>query len=261
MGFSSMKKAFLLTILLLLFSHSDHMNYADRGSVIEDTGIPVEFVPAAEQEPSLEEILDTWNSIDTGIEGGRFSWRGRWRRLTSVISLLREKLLTTYGQDVFLGADVYFPVEGGHLYDVGGVNGSGYRPRHSGHDIFVRDRDYDSRNDETGEAYLALAMRSAVVVSAYEDWQPGSALAAGNHVWMYNPARDIVLYYAHLDSVIVKEGDFVQEGTPIGMIGRTGVNAYERTSPTHVHVMAMRYNGNRLAPYNFYPELVESIKD
>jgi len=122
----------------------------------------------------------------------------------------------------------------------------------------VKDLDYDCLNDATGEVYLALAMRPGVVLSVLSDWQPGSDLAYGNHVWLYNPAQDVVIYYAHLKEVLVRPGEFVAAGAPVGAIGRTGKNAIERRSPTHVHVMEMRYGEDGLEAYNFWRELVGS---
>jgi murein DD-endopeptidase MepM/ murein hydrolase activator NlpD len=85
--------------------------------------------------------------------------------------------------------------------------------------------------------HIAVAMHSAVVLSAFDGWQPGSERVGGNHVWLYNPAQDVLQYYAHLNRILVKPGDNVPAGAPIGTIGRTGMNAYPHRSPTHVRVI------------------------
>ncbi len=248
-----MKKVIPLTILLLFFSNTEYVH--------PDSETENKVIPVFERKTELNDLLEYWYAINTRIEGEEFLRPERQQALNFLIPLLKDCLLNMYGQELFMGAKVSFPVRGGHIYDVGGVNGSGYRPRHHGHDIFVKDGNYDCLNDVTGEEYFALAMQPAVVLSTYEDWQPGSDLEGGNHVWLYNPAQNIILYYAHLNRILVKPGDFVKEGTPIATIGRTGENAFLGKSPTHVHVMEMKYDGNRLTSYNFYPELVQSARN
>lgn len=54
----------------------------------------------------------------------------------------------------------------------------------------------------------------------------------GKVVFMRPAGKNYSLYYAHLDSQIVKEGDRVETGDTIGFIGNTG-NA--RTTPPHLH--------------------------
>lgn len=54
----------------------------------------------------------------------------------------------------------------------------------------------------------------------------------GKVVFMRPRNKDYVLYYAHLDSQMVKSGQRVQSGDTIGLMGNTG-NA--RTTPPHLH--------------------------
>ncbi|HOK00645.1 MAG TPA: LysM peptidoglycan-binding domain-containing protein [Candidatus Pacearchaeota archaeon] len=51
----------------------------------------------------------------------------------------------------------------------------------------------------------------------------------GNYITILHP-NDVVTYYGHLSSFLVKPGDSVSQGTPIGSIGRTGV-----ATGCHVH--------------------------
>ena len=55
----------------------------------------------------------------------------------------------------------------------------------------------------------------------------------GNVVTLQDDARDLRLYYAHLDTQLVREGDRVRAGDVIGTIGNTG-NAV--TTPPHLHL-------------------------
>lgn len=54
----------------------------------------------------------------------------------------------------------------------------------------------------------------------------------GNVVWLQPLFGAMRLYYAHLDTQLVRPGDFVLAGDPIGTVGNTG-NA--RTTPPHLH--------------------------
>ena len=54
----------------------------------------------------------------------------------------------------------------------------------------------------------------------------------GNVVWQFRPMRGESLYYAHLDTQLVKAGSYVRRGDVLGTVGNTG-NA--RGGPTHLH--------------------------
>ncbi|MBX2845573.1 MAG: M23 family metallopeptidase [Saprospiraceae bacterium] len=54
----------------------------------------------------------------------------------------------------------------------------------------------------------------------------------GKQIWLYDKARRIRIYYAHLDAQIAEDGAKVQKGEVVGTVGNTG-NA--RTTPPHVH--------------------------
>jgi murein DD-endopeptidase MepM/ murein hydrolase activator NlpD len=54
----------------------------------------------------------------------------------------------------------------------------------------------------------------------------------GKVVFLQPDGKDYTLYYAHLDSQLVRQGQRVAKGAPVGLMGNTG-NA--RTTPTHLH--------------------------
>lgn len=54
----------------------------------------------------------------------------------------------------------------------------------------------------------------------------------GKVVWLRDPARNANVYYAHLDSQAVSDGDRVSTGDTLGFVGNSG-NA--RTTPPHLH--------------------------
>lgn len=54
----------------------------------------------------------------------------------------------------------------------------------------------------------------------------------GKVVWVRDPVHDASIYYAHLDSQYVRNGQRVERGDTVGFVGNTG-NA--RTTPPHLH--------------------------
>ena len=142
-----------------------------------------------------------------------------------------------------------FPLASYGAESIGGTNGSGYQPNgydwflgrdskgHPGHDLFIHDRDRDSRDDRTGEPVRVLSIAAGIVVAYAPEWDASSGLRGGRYVYVYSPAQRGIFYYAHNASILVKPGDVVTAGQPIATVGRTGRNAAMPRSPTHLHVM------------------------
>lgn len=70
----------------------------------------------------------------------------------------------------------------------------------------------------------------------------------GNVVWLADEARGQSLYYAHLDSQAVQEGQLVQMGDTIGFVGNTG-NA--RTTAPHLHFGIYRRGKGAIDPWPY----------
>lgn len=180
---------------------------------------------------------------------------------------LHRRLLHLF-QDRKYEAKRSFPVQGGSWKDLGGKKGGGFVAKgydffqgnrhggHPAHDIFIPDKNQDSLHDRTGKPVAALAFLSGVVVGLNTGWKTGSDIRGGNYVWVFSPSRELYCYYAHLEEVLVKVGQWVEAGLPVGTIGRTGKNAFQSRSPTHLHFMCLSFDEARMTPYNTYEELV-----
>jgi len=142
------------------------------------------------------------------------------------------------------------PIKGYNFFD-GNKHGG-----HPAHDIFIRDKDQNNLDDQTRQPVAALAMVDSIVLSTFTNWQKGSKLRGGNYIWLYNPKLDVFFYYAHLDKVLVTSGDLVKAGTVIGTVGRSGLLANMKSSPTHIHLMVLKYENGILKPYEYYEELI-----
>jgi murein DD-endopeptidase MepM/ murein hydrolase activator NlpD len=164
----------------------------------------------------------------------------------------------------------FFPLRGYTPHSIGGKRGDGYRPGgfdffdgnrhkgHPGHDIFIHDQDQDGLDDRTGLPVEVLSVSSGIVVSVHAGWQPGSRIRGGDCVWVFEPDKGRYYYYAHLNQVFVRVGQRISAGERLGTVGRTGLNAYPKRSPTHLHFSVFHSVGGYPKPIDPYPELVRA---
>ena len=139
--------------------------------------------------------------------------------------------LKGYGRDAVRTND-YVP--GGYNFFEGN--------RHAGHpayDIFIRDWNFDCRDDRTGKPVPVVSITSGIVVSMNDIWAYPSQKRGGRYIYIYDDVSDRFFYYAHLSKLFIKTGDIVRAGDVLGFVGRTGKNAYPHRSPTHLHLMVL----------------------
>lgn len=97
-----------------------------------------------------------------------------------------------------------------------------------------------------------VAPASGTVVSAYDgeaDMEPGTddfESLAGNHVYLRMDDTGTYLVIAHLKqgSILVKEGQHVEEGAPIGQAGNSG-----STSEPHIHIHHQRQDPSKTSMF------------
>jgi peptidoglycan LD-endopeptidase LytH len=115
------------------------------------------------------------------------------------------------------------------------------------------DRDAGGRRHEGVDMFAA---RGTPVVAAAEGrvTRVNQNNLGGKVVWMRPKGKDYTLYYAHLDSQLVQDGQAVQIGDTLGLMGNTG-NA--RSTPPHLH-FGIYTMGGAIDPFPFinprYPE-------
>jgi murein DD-endopeptidase MepM/ murein hydrolase activator NlpD len=179
-------------------------------------------------------------------------------------SLVKAKKVKKYSDKEWV-----FPVRGYTASAIGGHNGSGYIPQgfeffdvnsggHPAHDIFIDDSNQDGIDDHTGKPVEILSMSGGIVVETRTNWTPDmDDIKGGNIVYVYDNYTNGLFYYAHMKEVYVKVGDLVKPGTTLGVMGRTGKNAYPSRSPTHLHIMYVRSFDGDLRPENIYNDLIK----
>jgi murein DD-endopeptidase MepM/ murein hydrolase activator NlpD len=221
------------------------------------------FVPtllSAQDEPAAE-----WNLLYTRIRDRRVPKE----EARTQLSLLEAQLRNDFSKQMKVPQDKgsAFPLEGYTARSIGGKDGSGYQVKgydffdgndhkgHPGHDIFILDRNQDNLDDKTGKPVNVISVSPGIVVSINMNWEPSSSIRGGNYIWVFEPAAGRYFYYAHLDKIFVTVGQVVSKGTRMGTVGRTGLNAYPKRSPTHLHFTVHQSVDGYPRPINTYKEL------
>ncbi|MDX1645712.1 MAG: M23 family metallopeptidase [Longimicrobiales bacterium] len=194
----------------------------------EETTVFVELfrVPASPDDP-LRPVY-SFDSIPGVLE--HEPWRGG-----DFILRLQPELLRggQYRVTLRLDPQLAFPVEGHGMQAIQSVFGASReagRRSHHGVDIFAR----------RGTPVLAT---SDGIVNRVDVTGLG-----GKVVWLRDPVRNANLYYAHLDSQYVSDGDRVERGDTLGFVGNSG-NA--RTTPPHLHFGVYRRGEGPVDPDPF----------
>lgn len=193
----------------------------------EDTRLFIDLfrVPANEDEDPLRPIFSSDSVSRTFTHE---PWRGGDFVLRVQPELLRGgNYRVTLREEAQLG----FPVEGrgmGSILSFFGASRDGGRRVHHGVDVF--------------------APRGTPVLAATDGRvrRVRETSRGGKVVWVREPVHEASLYYAHLDSQHVSNGQMVKRGDTVGFVGNTG-NA--RTTPPHLHFGL--YRRGPVDPYPF----------
>ncbi|WP_394993071.1 M23 family metallopeptidase [Emticicia sp.] len=183
-------------------------------------------------------------------------------RFQDMMFVFKKAFPTTYYDSTKVS--IAFPLMGFDFRAVGGY-GKGYIPRgydlfdqtkkgsHPAHDIFMKDKNQDCKDDRTGDYVAVLSVSDGVVIATENNWQTGSEYRGGNYIWIYDTTTGGLWYYAHQREIYVKTGQIVRAGQKIALVGRTGFNAAKPRSDTHLHMTYLRIDevGNPF-PVNTY---------
>lgn len=209
---------------------------------------------------------DEFNRLNTLVRDGGIDRRRAQQEIIRLLPALKAYYYENGGRD-FGEKDWIFPLEGYDIRAIEGGKSHGFLPRgydyfngnrHGGHpayDIFIHDRDQDERDDRSGEYVPVLSLTGGIVVAAETAWTPGSSLRGGKYLWIYDPAREALVYYAHNRELAVSVGDIVAPGDRIATVGRTGLNAYKRRSPTHLHFSYLTLREGYPRPKDIFTQL------
>jgi peptidoglycan LD-endopeptidase LytH len=211
---------------------------------------------------------EEFNRLTTLVRDGKVPRAEAGKEISSLLPAIEDFYYRNGGRNIG-SSEWVFPLRSYGARALGGGRSHGYEPRgydwfdgnrHKGHpsfDIFIRDRNRNDRDDRTGSFVQVLSLTGGIVVARETGWEPGSGLRGGKYLWIYDPASDALVYYAHNRDLLVGIGALVKPGDPIALVGRTGLNAYRKRSPTHLHLTYLEWKNNSFAPRDIYPQLLK----
>lgn len=191
---------------------------AGRELVVQaaDTLAPLPFgelyrVPPDRTEPHR---IGSWDTL-----AGVFAYETERPAGEELMLLVQRRPFDTsrFSTTLYTRPVIGFPVAGhddGSIRSFWGAQRDGGRRSHEGNDIFAA----------RGTPLLAVTDGR---VSRVRNGGLG-----GKTVWLRDGNRRLSYYYAHLDSQLVRPGQYVNRGDTVGLVGNTG-NA--RTTPPHLH--------------------------
>ncbi len=216
------------------------------------------------QSPKLTALCQEMDELNTAVTNGRIAKKMAAERFGPLINDIRAEC------SFKSNASWVFPLAGYKANAIGGVRGNGYHDKgyhyldgnkhtaHPAHDIFITDRDQNDLDDKTGRPIEVLAVTDGVVLACSNQWEPNNTLRGGKYIWLYHPSLNIISYYAHNRAIFVKPGDVVKQGQKLAEVGRTGMNAYKKRSPTHLHFSGFKILNSLPVPFNTYTDLIQS---
>lgn len=209
-------------------------------------------------------VCEEWNTLWSGIRDFAVDPVAAQQEF----SALHRRLKTTYSQPGIGGTARVYPVVG---YDSRwGEKGRSFKPKgytffngnpkgiHPSLDLFIKDKNQDSIDDRSGRPVPIVAYSGGVVVGVNTVWEYPDTRRGGQYLWIYDPLTDHYVYYAHLSRIDVQLGQIVTAGDQLGILGRTGKNAYKKRSPTHLHLMVLAYRDGELVPFTPWSELLKA---
>lgn len=156
----------------------------------------------------------------------------------SYILRIQPELLQSgeYTITITNGPSLAFPVKNGRAESFWGASRDAGARLHEGVDIFAPFRS------------PALAAANGIVTRVTQNH------LGGNVIFLRPDNKDYNLYYAHLDEQIAHEGEHVNEGDTVGLIGTTG-NA--KGGPPHLHFGIYTSTG-AVNPFPFIDKNIKS---
>ena len=219
-------------LLLLLTQRSTYAQARDSASVL----------------PAVLSFHDLYQQLRDGLVDTTLA-RVKVRKLLDEIGTYYLEQRSPKPEDTTL----YFPVQGYGIQMIGGKNGSDYVPgkynfyntfgnrSHPAHDIFVNDKNQDCMDDNRNQPIKIFAVTPGIVVSTEHCWDTTMNTRGGNYIYIYEPLSKMMYYYAHNTVLFVDIGQVVEAGQTIAYMGRTGLNAYKKRSPTHLHFSMLQF--------------------
>jgi len=214
----------------------------------------------------IETLAVQFDSVNTSVRDNKIDKAQALKKLQSILPELQAAYNNLKPNETKKEKWI-FPVEGYTPKSIGGTHGEGYVPKgydyfdgnkhlgHPAHDIFINDKNQDCKDDKTWQFVNVRSVSNGVVVALEKNWDSASSLRGGKYIYIYSPNDNALFYYAHNNEVLVNVGQIINRGDTIATVGRTGLNAFKKRSPTHLHFMKLELDKE------FYPRSVDTYRD
>ena len=219
---------------------------------------------------AIKTLAIQFDSVNTLVRDNKIDKTQALKKLQDIL----PKLQAAYNRlkpDTAKKEKWIFPVEGYSSKAIGGTHGEGYiskgydyfdGDKHGGHaaqDVFIYDKNQDCKDDGTGKFVNVRSVTDGIVIALEQKWDSASPLRGGKYIYIYKPCDNALFYYAHNNEVFVAVGQIINAGDTIATVGRTGLNAFKKRSPTHLHFMKLVLDNEFYPkPVNTYQELLKS---
>lgn len=245
---------FLIALLTLIPSH-----------LIAATALD-ELLEQTSRQETHSSACYQFNQLNSKIRDGNVKRSVAQSEMVRLLSQVRDEYYRSGGVNYGI-SDWVFPLSGYDQRAIGRGRQHGFVSRgydyfrgnrhgaHPSYDIFIHDRNQDSLDDRSGKTVNVLSLTGGIVVAIEKEWEPGSRLLGGKYLWMYDPANELLVYYAHNGTLAVGLGDVVRPGDVVASVGRSGWNAAKRRSPTHLHLTVLRVENGKVTPMKAYQAL------
>lgn len=252
-----MSKKYILAVLLFAACKNDEQVKPVIKSETKIKGVSTDA-------SVIRRLSTDFNNTNILVRDNRISKSEALEKLQAILPQLRtafQQVEPTIGNSKWT-----FPLEGYSAKAIGGKNGDGYIANgydyfdgnlhggHAAHDIFIQDKNQDCLDDRTGKFVNVRSVSNGIVVATEKQWDTLSKLRGGKYIWIYDPMSNSLFYYAHNNQVLVDNGQVVRPGDAIATVGRTGLNAFKKRSPTHLHITQLALDKN------YYPRAINPFE-
>ena len=211
-------------------------------------------------------LCNKFERLNNAIRDNKIELRSALNEIQNQIPKIKSEYYKQGGKNWKEGTWV-FPLQGYSTSAIGGSNGSGYIANgynyfkgnkhggHPAHDIFIQDNNQDCEDDRANKFVNVLSFSGGIVMATEKRWDTSSKLRGGKYIWIYDPYTNSLFYYAHNNNILVESGQIISPGQVIATVGRSGLNAFKKRSPTHLHFTQLKFDNN------FYPKPIDTYKE
>lgn len=259
-----MNKVFLLPLFLLTLSCNNNEQKHQEEKVNNEIANKV-------TNPKISiSLCQKFETLNNTIRDNKIEFNSALKEIQNQIPKIKVEYYKSGGKDWKENSWV-FPIKGYSYSAIGGTNGNGYiasgynffdgnkHGGHPAHDIFIQDNNQDCKDDKTNKYVNVLSFSGGIVVATENFWDTSSQLRGGKYIWIFDPYSNSLFYYAHNNKVLVASGQIITPGQIIATVGRSGLNAFKKRSPTHLHFTQLKFDKNLYPkPFDTYKELLNA---